>query len=220
MSNILSLDDSTDTRIVGQLGARLAKTKLAGFRIARGFVVPIGKFVGYGLSNAILRKYDELGLDKVIVRASTLFDRVENDALIQVDRDSLIDAVISIQQNSKFSYESSAIIIQEYLDGEFCGRVFSENPYTDASDEILIEAKLWASSSIIDDEDEVGMILVNKKDGTVSLESNEEDDYLDTDQIQQLYRAAKKLEIALGHAVALDWGIVNGVLYILRVSPI
>ena len=214
------LGDSDDIKVVGQLGAYLTKTVRAKQNIGRGFVVPIDKYVGYGMSNEILRIFDEMKLDQVILRASPATARDANETIRKVSRNNLLSTINYMQENAKRRYEPCAIVVQELLDGEFCGKVHSCNIYTGAQDEILIEAKLWANNSVLGDDEEPEMILVNKKDGTVSLESNEDELILEAKQVQEIYRAVRKVEQFVDSPVSLDWGFVNGVLYILRTRPI
>ncbi|MBR3323136.1 hypothetical protein IKG13_03710 [Candidatus Saccharibacteria bacterium] len=220
MGSVLLLGDSDNPDLVGELGANLTKTMRAGLAVAHGLVVPIGKYVGYGMSNELLRKFDELKFDKVILCASLRETPEKYEVIGPVGRNNLISAINYIQDNAKRRGEQSAIIIQEYLDGEFRGKVHSLNPYTGERSEILIEVKLWANNSVLGNDEEPDMILVDKKDGTVSLESNEEELVLEASEVQKLYRAAKKMEKILKTPVTLDWGLVNGVLYILRTRQI
>jgi phosphoenolpyruvate synthase/pyruvate phosphate dikinase len=219
MSNTLTLDASDDIRIVGQLGSLLAKTKRAGLRTARGFIVPIDKHVGYGLSNEILREFDKLDIQKVILRASPVSSDA-TETIAPVSRDKLIETIMYMQANAERRWTPSAIVVQEFLDGELRGMIHSQNPYTDARDEIVIEADLWANNSVLGNEDESEMILVDKRDGTVALESDEDELILEADQVQQLWHAVRKAEKAIGAPVSLDWAFVNGVLYILRTRPL
>lgn len=213
------LDDSDDRQVVGQLGSYLAKTKRAGLNLAPGFIIPINKHVGYGLSNAILRKADEMGLDQVILRASPAEDG-DFESLSPVTRERIIPNVEYIQQNAERKMIPSAIIVQEFLDGEVCGKIYSINPYTGDEHEILIEARLWANNSVLGDDDDPEMILVNKKDGAISLESDDEAQNLEPEQVQELYRAIRKIEKRLDENLCLDWAFVDGVLYILNTRPI
>jgi len=219
MSNTLTLDASDDIRIVGQLGSLLAKTKRAGLRTARGFIVPIDKHVGYGLSNEILREFDKLEIQKVILRASPVSSDA-TETIAPVSRDKLIETIMYMQANAERRWTPSAIVVQEFLDGELRGMIHSQNPYTDARDEVVIEADLWANNSVLGNEDESEMILVDKRDGTVALESDEDELILEADQVQQLWHAVRKAEKAIGAPVSLDWAFVNGVLYILRTRPL
>ncbi|MCQ2570984.1 MAG: hypothetical protein MJ154_01925 [Candidatus Saccharibacteria bacterium] len=218
MGNLLMLDSSDDIKVVGQLGSLLVKTKRAGLNMARGFIVPIDKHVGYGLSNEILREFDKLEVSKVVLRASPVPNTSEVETLAPIERDKLIETITYMQTNAERRWNPSAIVVQEFLDGEFCGKIHSCNPYTEAEDEIVIEARLWANNSVLDDtdDDENEMIIVDKRDGSIELESEEEESMLDADQAQQLYRAVRKAEKAIGAPVSLDWAFVNGVLYILR----
>lgn len=219
MSNTLTIDASDDIRVVGQLGSLLAKTKRAGLRTARGFVVPIDKHVGYGLSNEILREFDKLQIQKVILRASPVSSDA-TETIAPVSRDKLIETIMYMQANAERRWTPSAIVVQEFLDGELRGMIHSQNPYTDARDEVVIEADLWANNSVLGNEDESEMILVDKRDGTVALESDEDELILEADQVQQLWHAVRKAEKAIGAPVSLDWAFVNGVLYILRTRPL
>ena len=219
MSNTLTIDASDDIRVVGQLGSLLAKTKRAGLRTARGFVVPIDKHVGYGLSNEILREFDKLEIQKVILRASPVSSDA-TETIAPVSRDKLIETIMYMQANAERRWTPSAIVVQEFLDGELRGMIHSQNPYTDARDEVVIEADLWANNSVLGNEDESEMILVDKRDGTVALESDEDELILEADQVQQLWHAVRKAEKTIGAPVSLDWAFVNGVLYILRTRPL
>ena len=220
MGNLLMLDSSTEVDIVGQLGSYLAKTKRAGLRTARGFVVPINRHVGYGLSNEILREFDKLEIDLAILRASPTSNESEVETIVPVERRKLVEAIMYMQANAERRWNPSAIIVQEFLDGELCGCIHSKNPYTGANDEIVLEARLWANDSVLGGEEEDEMIILDKRDGTVEMESDEEELLLEADQVQELYRAARKAEKAIGSPVSLDWAFVNGVLYILRTRPL
>lgn len=213
------LDSSDDIRTVGQLGSYLAKTKRADLKVARGFVVPINRHVGYGLSNEILREFDKLEVKSAILRASPVHDD-EIEVVGPVTRDEIVEAVAKMQIDAERRWRPSAIIVQEFLDGELCGRIHSQNPYTDARDEIVIETRLWAENSIIDDDEEDEMVILDKRDGSVELESEEEESILEADQVEQLFRAIRKAEKAIDAPVSLDWAFVNGVLYILRTRPL
>ena len=220
MSTLLMLDSSDDIKVVGQLGSYLAKTSRAKIKIARGFVVPIDKHVGYGLSNEILREFDKLNIDKVCLRASPTSDISNTETINAVKREKLIDTITYMQNNAERRWAPSAIVVQEYLDGELRGRIHSHNPYTGARDEIVIEAQLWADNSVLSGDEESEMILVDKRDGAIELESDEEELLLEADQVEKLWYAVRKVEKSIGTPVSLDWGFVNGVLYILRTRPL
>jgi phosphoenolpyruvate synthase/pyruvate phosphate dikinase len=142
------------------------------------------------------------------------------ETIAPVSRDKLIETIMYMQANAERRWTPSAIVVQEFLDGELRGMIHSQNPYTDARDEIVIEADLWANNSVLGNEDESEMILVDKRDGTVALESDEDELILEADQVQQLWHAVRKAEKAIGAPVSLDWAFVNGVLYILRTRPL
>lgn len=182
--------------------------------------MPIDKHVGYGLSNEILREFDKLNIDKVCLRASPTSDISNTETINAVKREKLIDTITYMQNNAERRWAPSAIVVQEYLDGELRGRIHSHNPYTGARDEIVIEAQLWADNSVLSGDEESEMILVDKRDGAIELESDEEELLLEADQVEKLWYAVRKVEKSIGAPVSLDWGFVNGVLYILRTRPL
>ena len=214
MGFTLALDASDDVQIVGRLGSNLAKIKRAGMRIARGFILPGDKTIGYGISNEIMRELDKLEIGDVVLRYSPVTESEHIDSIFPVKRDDLFNSISKMQSiNSKMP---GAVIIQEYLDAELSGSIYSRNPYTGDNDEILIKTQLWANNSVLKGTVEPELILINKRDGAITLESEECDHYLDTEQIQRLYRTVRKAEEVLGSPVSLDWFFANGLLYILE----
>ena len=107
------LGDSDNPDLVGELGANLAKTMRAGLAVAHGLVVPIGKYVGYGMSNELLRKFDELKFNKVILCASLRDNCEKYEVIGPVGRNNLISAINYIQDNAKCNRDKNKIMIQK-----------------------------------------------------------------------------------------------------------
>lgn len=220
MNRILTFSDNDDVKVVGQLGSMLVKTKRAGIAIADGFIVPLGVSVGVPESAEILAKFDQLKTDTVILRSSPITYGYRPLITKPVRRAELIGAIKRMQLKARQDWAPSAIIVQVFLEGELNGTIHTRNPYTGARDEMIIEADLWTESKIQSDEDITQMIMLNRRDGTIAFESNDEIPYLELRQIQNLYHTARRLEDALDAPVSMDWGFVNGVSYILNTKPL
>ncbi len=232
MGRILLLDDSTDSELVGQLGVHLSRLSREGMNIADGFVLPIGFEMLDGMTNEIIRNFDNMarrinkknaseGDVTVVLRPSFSVADHSSEALRDVARHELIDAIGYMRKNSLRRGHSPAIIIQHDLYAETSGTVHSINPATGDTNEVLIEANLWMNDTILGGESIPDMILIDKSNGATSLESDEENEIcLDPDQIHELFTLARRVEKRLGYPVSLDWAYDRGVLYILRARRI
>ena len=221
MSKTLSIDASTDINLVGNLGSYLARLKRAGFRIIDGFIIPVNLDISYGVSNEILRRFDDLGTKSVTLRASPLETNIFSSETIRgVKRDVLISTLDYLQNNSIRRGHKIAVVVQKDVNAEFSGTVHAYNPVTLDKNEILIEANLWMNDTVLSGESETDMVLVKKSSGAMMHESEEEGEIcLTPGQIQELYTLIRKIEKFLGEPVTVDWAYDHGRLYILRARP-
>ncbi len=218
---MLLLDDTDDPEIVGQMGAQLARLAKIGIRIVDGFVIPIGQKLEFGASNEILTAFDKLNTERAVLRSSVNLQEYESETLRHIGRDALLGAISYMQQNAARRGRLVAIVVQRDLNAEVSGTVHSVNPVTLDKSEILIEANLWMNHTVLSGESEPDMLIVNKRTGALSLESNDEDEiYLSPKQISQLHGLIRKVEKHLGGAISVDWAYDNNRLYVLRARPI
>jgi phosphoenolpyruvate synthase/pyruvate phosphate dikinase len=88
-------------------------------------------------------------------------------------------------------------------------------------DEEMVEAHLWMNRTVLGGESEPDMLIINKRTGALSLESEEEAEIcLGPKQISQLHAMVRKIEDRLKCDVSVDWAYDNGKLYVLRARPI
>ena len=126
-----------------------------------------------------------------------------------------------MQQNAARRGRLVAIIAQKDLDAEVSGTIHSINPVTLNEREVLIEANLWMNNTVLSGESEPDMIIINKRTGAMSLESDDENEIcLTPRQISQLYNLVRKVEDRLGGDVSVDWAYDNNKLFVLRARPI
>ncbi len=221
MSKVLAIDETDNPEIVGQLGSQLAKLAKNGINIVDGFVVPIGQKLQDGASNAILTAFDKLGADSVILRSSVNARLYDSEVIRKVSRDTLLDTIDYMQKNAARRGRIIAVIIQRDLEAEVSGTIHSINPVTLDRKEMLIEANLWMNNTVLSGESEADMIIVNKRTGALSLESDDENEIcLTPRQISQLYTVCRKISSRFGYETSIDWAYDNGKLFILRARPI
>ena len=215
------LDDTDNPEIVGQLGAQLAKLAKIGVRIVDGFVIPINQKLEYGMSNEVLTAFDQLDSECVILRSSVDSKDYDTETLRNIRRNSLIDAITHIQQNNARRGRLVAVIVQRDLNAEVSGTIHSINPVTGDRREVLVEANLWMNKTILNGESEPDLMILNKRTGTLTNESEEQDEIcLSPKQLLKLHSLIRKAEDRFGGDISVDWAFDNGHLYALNVRSI
>jgi phosphoenolpyruvate synthase/pyruvate phosphate dikinase len=215
------LDDTDNPEIVGQLGAQLAKLAKIGVSIVDGFVIPINQRLEYGMSNEVLTAFDQLDSEYVILRSSVNLQDYDTETIRDVQRDGLLGAISYIQQNNARRGRLVAVIVQRDLDAEVSGTIHSINPVTGDRSEVLIEANLWMNETILNGESEPDLIILNKRTGALTNESEEQDEIcLSPKQLLKLHWLIRKAEDRLGGDISVDWAFDNGHLYALNVRQI
>jgi len=215
------LDDTDNPEIVGRLGAQLAKLAKIGVSIVDGFVIPINQKLEYGMSNEVLTAFDQLNSEYVILRSSVNLQDYDTETIRDVQRDGLLDAITYIQQNNARRGRLVAVIIQRDLDAEVSGTIHSINPVTGDRREVLIEANLWMNETILNGESEPDLIILNKRTGTLTNESEEQGEIcLSPKQLLKLHSLIRKAEDRFGGDISVDWAFDNSHLYALNVRQI
>ncbi len=215
------LDDTDNPEIVGQLGAQLAKLAKIGVRIVDGFVIPINQKLEYGMSNEVLTAFDQLDSECVILRSSVDSKDYDTETLRDIRRDGLLDAITHIQQNNARRGRLVAVIVQRDLNAEVSGTIHSINPVTGDRREVLVEANLWMNKTILNGESEPDLMILNKRTGTLTNESEEQNEIcLSPKQLLKLHSLIRKAEDRFGGDVSVDWAFDNGHLYALNVRSI
>ena len=221
MSKLLSIDASTDIDRVGALGSYLAILKRKNFNIADGFIIPIGTPLEGGVSNEIMRYFDALHADNVILRSSSIQFDLDGETIREVRREALLDAIRYMMRNISRRGRRAAIIVQRHIRAEISGTAYSMNPITRDEREVLIEAHLWMNRTVLTGESEPDIILVKKNTGALLLESEEEEEIcLTSEQIRRVYNILRKAENISSSNISLDYSFDNNKLYVLRVRPL
>ena len=106
------------------------------------------------------------------------------------------------------------------MNAEVTGTIYSINPATRDSGEILIEAELWMGSTVLSGDKDTDMILIDKRSGAISLDSKEESEVcLSSSQISTLHNMIRKIERLCSFPAYVDWAFDRGKLYIIRLGP-
>lgn len=182
-----------------------------------------------------------IGIDQVAVRSSgTLEDTAERSFAgqfetvlnVPVQADHVIKAIRRVwasQWNEKFVAYTSlktltdlnpamGVIIQQMLQPEIAGVLFSINPQNGDDSQLLIEYVAGTGDSLVSGEQTPSQIAYNKTDKKFG--SGTEPDAQWPTHINDLIEQSLKLESALGYPVDVEWALADNQIYFLQLRPI
>lgn len=137
---------------------------------------------------------------------------------------------------------SMSVVVQGLVTSEIAGVIFSQNPVSGQSDELMINASYGLGESIVSGIVTPDTVIVNKithemdkhmglkevkilpsdkETKEVATTASEQNHFcLEMSAIQQLTEQTKQLETFFGHAVDMEFGIQHNQIYLLQVRPI
>ncbi len=260
-----------DISEVGGKGASLGEMTQAGISVPPGFVVTTQAFKDFytqeipvDVREEILAAFDKLGAERVAVRSSAVAEDGTSaswagqlESYLNVTRDGLIEAVrncwnsikseralmYSGRQDLKEEDLAVGVVVQKMVNSDASGVIFTANPITKNTEEIMIEAgyglgEMLVQGMITPDNflvdkatlyirerniDSQLMMLTFKDDQNqeVLVPKEKQDKQAITDeQIIELAKLGKKIEAHYGKPQDIEWAIENGEIYIVQSRPI
>ena len=262
---------TNDIAEVGGKGASLGEMINAGIPVPNGYVVTtetFKKFFGQELTvevrGKILKAFDELGVKRVAVRSSAVAEDSASaswagqlESYLNVTKENLIEAIRdcwnSIRSERALAYASSqnvneedlivAVVVQKMVNSEVAGVMFTVNPITNKTQELMIEGGFGLGEMVVQgmitpdnflvdkksleikskDINEQDMMLVFKDGGNVEIDvskNKKSKQVLSDEQIKELAKIGLKIEKHYGFAVDIEWAMEDGKFYIVQSRPI
>lgn len=186
--------------------------------------------------NEIYKKFDELNLNIVAVRSSAICeDSKENsfagqfETILNVDKTHLIESVYkcfkssneinvkqyAIEKNVPENQMKVAVIVQEMIDGDISGVMFTKNPINN-NNEIVIEFVRGLGEKLVQGEATPSQVIVENK----KIKQYLGDKLLTENTIIKLANIATKIEKHFGIPQDIEWTIKNDIIYVLQARPI
>lgn len=200
----------------------------------------------------------------VVVRSSCSLEDMKSasyaglyESVLPVTSDNLLDSIkrcwLSVYKDHARAYQrkfskpdeapAMSIIVQELVDADAAGVVFSQNPISGSEDEIVINASFGLGEAVVSGLVTPDLFILAKQDTTVltrELGEKECKTVLDGDgthlvettaeqkssfsltvgQLQELKSITLAIETLLGCAVDLEFAYRQGTLYIVQARPI
>jgi pyruvate,water dikinase len=260
-----------DIAKAGGKGASLGEMTSAGIPVPPGFVVSTDAFLEYSevgipedLKSEILKSFDELGFERVAVRSSAIAEDSADaswagqfESFLNVTREEVVEAVQNCWKSATTSLVKSyakdnnidesqlalAVVVMAMVESETSGVMFTKNPITNSTDEIMIEAVLGLGEmlvqGIVTPDNYIvvkeGLEIKNKfvssqemqmvYDGQKNIEENVdavqgEVQKLKDEQIKEVARLGILVENHYGKPQDIEWSFQDGKCYIIQSRPI
>lgn len=134
---------------------------------------------------------------------------------------SAFNANVKQYQQAKDSGDvvDGAVIIQEMVDAEISGVLFTSNP-NGALNEIVISVGYGLGCGIVEDKVETASYFYMKDDGVFYRNGSNSTPHLNNEQIKELIATATKIESLFSCPVDIEFAISNSEVYILQARPI
>ena len=218
---------------VGGKAASLGELINLGFNVPKGFVCTSVK------EAEVMEYYKRLNLNSVAVRSSAICeDSAKNsfagqfETILNVNSKDLIKSVnlcynSNICRNVK-EYASErtvdnkdtrvSVIVQEMINGDISGVIFTKNPISDAN-EIMLEYVSGLGEKLVQGEVTPTQIIVDKSNLEILNIYNDENLLLIND-LKILCDIAIKIEKSFGIAQDIEWTMKENEIFILQARPI
>ncbi|MCY4045298.1 MAG: PEP-utilizing enzyme [Cellvibrionales bacterium] len=214
----------------------------------------------------ITAAYEKIGQDSTVaIRSSAIGEDAENksfagqyDTFLHVEGQEAVlnkvkacwsslfaDRVQGYDEKNKIEEEQAiAVVIQQMIDADCAGVLFTQNPITGNKNQLIIEGCYGLGEGVVSGQVVTDSFTVNKRDLSISdFSINEKSKYctrdnngeiclietpheqkklpcLSDNQIKQLAEQAKKLAIYYGKELDIEWAFKDGKLWLLQARPI
>ena len=218
---------------VGGKAANLGELIKLGYNVPRGFVC-----TAKANKNNIYNMYNKLKLDKVAVRSSAICeDGTQNsyagqfETFLNINKEGIIKSIEKcyesnrsenikgyinekniIDENTKVS-----VIVQEMIDGDISGVMFTKNPVTGA-DTIIIESVLGLGEKLVQGEATPTQIIINKN--ALIIENKIGIEMLSKNEIESLTKIGLEVERFFKAPQDIEWCLKDGKIYVLQTRNI
>lgn len=260
-----------DVKEVGGKGASLGEMFNAGIPVPPGFVVTAETFKQFvnaefpvDVEEEILKTFDELGANRVAVRSSAIAEDSKTaswagqlESYLNVTKDGLIDKIRecwnSIKSERALAYAGQqgvneedlvvAVVVQKMVESEASGVMFTLNPITHETNELMIEAGFGLGEMLVQGMITPDNFILDKqtleikskdiqtqatmlvfKDGqnieVVVPEDKKSQPAITDAQVQELAELGKRIEEHYGFPCDIEWAMEKGKIYIVQSRPI
>lgn len=182
----------------------------------------------------VYKYYNELELNEVAVRSSAICEDGEKNSfagqfetILNVKRDELLKNIIKCYESNKASNIQEymeeknilnentkvAVIVQQMINGDFSGVMFTKNPITDKN-EMILEYIKGTGEKLVQGEKNPTQIIINKNN--LKIEKEMGIHRLNNITIMKIIKIGILIEKHYKKPQDIEWTIKNNIIYILQ----
>lgn len=244
MSYIKKFNEITkdDINLVGGKGASLGEMTQAGLPVPAGFIITT-EARGVINEEEIFKAFDLLKIDKVSVRSSAVAEDSSQaswagqlETYLNISKINLIEKIKecwdSINSERALDYASFqnisesdlkvAVVVQKMVDSQSAGVIFTANPVSNDTSELMIESILGLGESLVQGSVTPDNFIIDKESGEIkSKDIAQIEQSISNEDIKKLVELAKKIETHYGRPQDIEWAIdKDRKIWILQSRPI
>ncbi len=239
--------DAKDLPLVGGKGAQLGAMLHAGMPVPDGFCVSTEGFrrgMDASLREGIIAAYEHLGSGRVAVRSSATAEDLpdasfagQQDTFLNVaGAAAVVDAVqacwrslfteraVAYRRDHGIADENvaMAVVVQRMVDADAAGVLFSINPVTGATDELVIEAALGLGDKVVSAQVTPDRYRIRRRapHDVIQWEGDDTANVLTPAVLAELACLGLTAERLLGRAADIEWAVAGGRTYLLQARAV
>ena len=245
----LSNVSKNDIGLVGGKGASLGKLISRGFAVPEGFIITTtayqkfrNKTISESFKKELLSAFDQLHTDTVAVRSSAVSEDAHNaswagqfESYLNIHKQNLLDSIqkcwVSLHSRRVNTYAKNynntnknvamAVVVQKMVQSDVSGVLFTVNPLTKDTNEIVIEACRGLGEKLVQGEIIPDSYSINKKTlQTKSKYISNQHSNLSDKQLRELAILATKIEKYFQRPQDIEWALQKNEFAILQSRPI
>jgi phosphohistidine swiveling domain-containing protein len=239
--------DSRSLPLVGGKGAQLGAMLLGGLPVPDGFCVTTDAFrrgMDPGLAREIVAAYEALGAGPVAVRSSATTEDLpeasfagQQESYLNINgAAAVIEAVRACWQSlyteRAVAYRRDrdipdsavalAAVVQRMVQADAAGVLFTVNPVTGATDELVIEAACGLGDKVVSARVTPDRYRVRRRapHELIEVEGSETGAWMTAQVLAELARLGLAAERLLGRAADIEWAVAGGSVHLLQARAV
>jgi pyruvate,water dikinase len=140
--------------------------------------------------------------------------------ILNVEKNKISDAVEDVFNSMKNDNQTGCVIIQEMVDSDFSGVVFTANPVSGILNETVIVIGEGLGNNVVDDKTNTTTYFHNQDDGIYYYEQTGNSPLLSENILIEILNNAEKIKNIFNKPMDIEFAIKDNIVYILQARPI
>ncbi len=189
--------------------AQIVKKGVVGSDILQR-IKTLSSMAGYAVRSAAVGEDGQLSWAGQLKSLLFVEEGSLSKAIIECAVAAKSDEVAAYGKTHATSLGGLSLIVQEMVDAEFAGVLFTRNPVNIGEDSMIVEVVRGVAESLVSGLKEPHRFYLDGRTGKIQKEEGDMSIGLNIDQIGQLYEAGKRLRECFGAEQDIEWAFEKG----------